>query len=190
MKKFTILAVAVLMVFGVAGAASAISYTDTATLGVTLGDGWGNPSESHTWQHNMPSDFEVPYDVVNSATLSIDASYVTASNDGVVVEGEFVGVLNHEYLDTSGPIWTWHMVWDTTTSFDVSGIIASGWNNGEPLSVTVNAIELLGFNYLTLNSSTLELDYDNVDPVPEPGTVLLLGSGILGLIALKRKRRR
>ena len=73
--------------------------------------------------------------------------------------------------------------------FDVD--IAQIEENGGALEVTV--VAFLGDFYVT--SSVLELVYDDGQgpnsavPTPEPGTLMLMGSGLLGVaVALRRKR--
>ncbi|MBL0716812.1 MAG: hypothetical protein JJV89_02075 [Desulfosarcina sp.] len=76
MKKFLMFFCAVTLVFGMVGSASAISFSDTNSLNVWLGGEEQADSGTYTWTHNTPANFEVPYDVVNSATLEVSASFM------------------------------------------------------------------------------------------------------------------
>lgn len=191
MKKLTVLAVAVMMVLGVAGAASAITFVDVEDFT----NCWGSPKElrgddEFSWTHATPADFEVPFDVINSATIEIFAKEVSGNNDEVVVEGTLVGTLNNEKW-----VWDWWPLFGhyEGAEFDIAALL-DPWANGDVLNVTLDYNESGRNNKLYLYSSKFTLVYDNgtapvTDPVPEPGTVFLIGSGLLGLVALKRKYR-
>ncbi len=182
MKKFLMFLCAMMLVFGMVGSASAITFTDTENLDVWLGGADQPNSGTYTWTHDTPADFEVPYDVVNYATLEVSASHVNASNETIVVEGISQGQLR----DGS---WSWSSGWNGSTEFDIADIFIT-WNAGDPLNVALNYKEVADKNSLYLASSTFTLDYENATtaPVPEPSTILLMGVGILGMVGYSRKR--
>jgi hypothetical protein len=76
----------------------------------------------------------------------------------------------------------------TTAYSDLDDYYAENVIGGDKAFV----IEATGFNSFSASvERKLVREISGEDPgkVPEPGTVLLLGSGLLGLLALKRKRR-
>ena len=183
MKKFLMCLCAMMLVFGMVGSASAISFTDTQTLNKWLGGENQDDSGTYTWTHNTPANFEVPYDVVNSATLEVSASYVNAYNEKISVEGIYQGKLR----DLT---WSWVKKQGAqgSTEFDIADIFTT-WNAGDSLNVTLAYREVPRYNELLLESSTFTLNYDNASaPVPEPSTILLMGAGLLGLAGYNRKR--
>lgn len=182
-KMKTILAT-IAMVAAFSGIALAIPYSNVVQLNQTL----DTYDPAFTWAHATPYDFEVPYDLVNSATITIIASCVSQNlfGDWTFVNEEYVGNLN-----TETGHWTWRgYVIDnpeSTTTFDIADILLAGWNTGDPLYVTVKANEGL-FGSLTLKTSTFDMDYENsTAPVPEPATLMLLGAGLLGLAGFRKK---
>jgi hypothetical protein len=193
MKKYLMFLCAVMLVFGMAGVASALQFTDTQALNVTLAEG---PladvllGTTFDYTHATPVDFEVPWDVVNSAELEISGYWIDGNNDTVEVTGTAVGTLTSggSYGFSFNPF-NWG-AWDTpsVSSFDISSTFST-WSTGALLGVSITADGRFGDGILQLASSTFTLDYENnTAPVPEPSTILLMGAGLLGLVGYNRKR--
>jgi len=151
------------------------SIQDYTFNGVYIGTSSGLPG-SLAWAHTLPAGLSVPPDAIDRAKLWVDGWLIDGNNNAVEIQGTLDwDPLSSDFLDNSS-YWL--------TDVDVPGF----WNDGT-LDVTVTAGEV----NLRIDYAILMMDYtpggaSNPDPVPEPGTIALLGSGIVGLGALRLRR--
>jgi hypothetical protein len=158
-------------------------------LGVLIG--LGSNAGSFSWTHSTPADFQVPFDTVNSATITLRAFGVDDANDELAIEGRFVGTLQNSSWEWAG-WWNWYL--DDPT-YNIASVFSS-WESGSPLDLKINYNERGWLNGFYLYSSTFKLDYENSGnspaPVPEPASMLLFGTGLIvfGFTGKKFKRKK
>ncbi len=178
MKKLLSLILGLLFVLVISGSANAIVITDTVYLGGEIHQGFGEVT--YNWQHTTPADFEVPWDSVNSATISVHVGWVdTFGDDHFDVGGHTVPLTSNT---------------DTYT-LDIGDLFVT-WGNGQNLMASLTILEnevAIGHpewnGDIILGDAIFTLDYENgVAPVPEPATVVLFGLGILGLAGSYRRK--
>jgi PEP-CTERM motif len=177
MRKKLLIGLMSLIMFGLfagIGQAALVDFDDYKTLNKTLA-GVG------TWSyfHDMPSNFSDPPDII-VADLTI--SYQKAFAIG------YLSVYGETVPGSPGFVLTWNT---KTANFDLPSVLDSWSGGGSQLKVDVT-----GLGLITLLTSNLHLEYydnennNNHTAVPEPGAVILLGTGLLGLVVVGRKKLR
>ena len=144
---------------------------DTWRDGVWIGT--GDQMECQLgWSHSLPPGFQVPPDQVLRAKLKIDGEYI--DTDGNIIEIE--GLLEWDPLE--------HM-WNDNSTYVLTDVDQEGFWNGGFLDINIFA----GEYDLRIDEAVLMMDYAYA-AVPEPATLLLVGFGVAGAVALRRKHRK
>ena len=184
MKKLSIASCALILILCFLGNANAISFTDATPLWKKL-EGVG----SLPWKHSTPDDFTVPHDTVNSAKLGIFLiGYDKETKEKTTIVGDWsLGVANNQLVFNG----SWNDPFFASV-FNIESVFSSWENAGDPLNIVLNYNTTSVGPYL-LGLSVFNLNYDNVDPTntlptPEPGTIILLGTALLGASIFSRKK--
>ena len=177
MKKLTILLFSLALFFSIVGTGHTTSYTwtDELTWNNKLIKWW----DSFSYEHDISdgtNGFVPGEDFVNSYSLR-----VTLSGDGGICDGGEVAFINQPGILGDG---FYNFSW-TSQTFGWSLRGRADINNTGILGVTITSL----FGDFYLNNSYLKAEGCKVStPVPEPGTMLMLGFVLLGLVGVSRKR--
>ena len=187
MKKILMAVCVMTLVLGMAGLAGAtpVTFTDVTTFtasGTDSAEDYVNHGRGDVnkldgildyvrWTHHFDFNPELDYVISANLTLSLrdDEDFRLF---GVDMEAEIGGGWIESGDWDLGEIDTG----DYTYDIDVAYL-----GDGE-FTVTLGSV--IGDFYI--DESALEITYE---PVPEPGTILLLGSGLLGLMAYGRRKK-
>ena len=176
MKKFTIFLCSLVMLIGMSGVAAAAPYTWVDTIDFNP-DVYIGSWDSFSYQHDITDqgfDGILQGDYVESYSLTVSLYDDGGRRDwGELAYINQPGLIGDGFFDFSYT--------SAEYGWSIAGLLQLNFLG--TLDVTINSI----YGDFYLDQSTLVADGATA-PVPEPATMLLLGTGLLGLVAFGRKR--
>jgi hypothetical protein len=169
--------------FAAPASAAVITITDVVNGPVTVLSGPGN---AFSYTHDISPPFNPATDTILGGTLAIQVSNPTGDQQSLQIRFDAGDFINEGTIPTSPPPTTYTFAIDGSTFGNVD--LLNELQTTGALQVTLRMVGgAPASSSFVFDKSTLEV---TVETVPEPASLFLVGSGLLGLAAMRRVRRR
>lgn len=176
MKKFAAVLFGVVMIFAMIGSAQATLIDLTQDFNPDLYTGPPHGTNPFSFQFTLPSDFAASINTA-SLILTVDSGgFSGGDKDNITINGNTINMNSGSWVNLVG-------------TFNILSYL-SPLPSGNILTVEIENTDGSP-NAVTLDKAELKIDYTPIssNPVPEPASLLLVGCGLVGLAAFRKKTR-
>jgi len=170
------------------GSDAGMSLSGSILTSVVNYDGLGTITGNNLGSLSFTTGALISGNLQTGATFAGGGSFQIATNgtdglpDGVIFTGSFSGdVLWKRYILGNG-------LTEYTLTGPISGILVEGNQNVAVVGLTIQLTVSVGQGSHDVISIMIAGGNTNLTPVPEPGTLGLLGTGLIGIAALVRQK--